>query len=97
MFCIIRGRFNKLAWFADVDTLYTPMNWGNGHWVVLAVDLKESSIAILDLLISARDEKKVETVMKPLLQMLPAVILSHGITHTQPFSPFVMRREAVIS
>lgn len=94
---IVPGRSNKLSWIVDVDILYAPMHWEDDHWVALAIDLNVSSVTVLDPCIGASDEKKLGKLMKPILEMLPSVMVSHGLTCNQPQAPFIVERPLHVS
>ncbi|CAN7042154.1 unnamed protein product [Brassica oleracea var. botrytis] len=38
----------KLGLGRDVDTVYTPMNWGGDHWVGLCIKLTEGDVTVFD-------------------------------------------------
>ncbi|XP_020882898.1 uncharacterized protein LOC9317426 isoform X1 [Arabidopsis lyrata subsp. lyrata] len=69
-------RSEKTGWLKDVHTVYTPMNWGNRHWVCLVISLDTWHIDILDPLLTETSDVKVSSFMAPLVRMLPHLIMS---------------------
>ncbi|CAN6930978.1 unnamed protein product [Brassica oleracea] len=43
-----KGQKMKLGLGRDVDTVYTPMNWGGDHWVGLCIKLTEGHVTVFD-------------------------------------------------
>nr|VDD61344.1 unnamed protein product [Brassica oleracea] len=43
-----KGQKMKLGLDRDVDTVYTPMNWGGDHWVGLCIKLTEGHVTVFD-------------------------------------------------
>ncbi|CAF1944907.1 unnamed protein product, partial [Brassica napus] len=43
-----KGQKMKLGLGRDVDTVYTPMNWGGDHWVGLCIKLTEDHVTVFD-------------------------------------------------
>ncbi|CAN6904513.1 unnamed protein product [Brassica oleracea] len=43
-----KGQKMKLGLGRDVDTVYTPMNWGGDHWVGLWIKLTEGHVTVFD-------------------------------------------------
>ncbi|CDY63274.1 BnaAnng18800D [Brassica napus] len=43
-----KGQKMKLGLGRDVDTVYTPMNWGGDHWVGLCIKLIEGHVTVFD-------------------------------------------------
>ncbi|CAN6837092.1 unnamed protein product [Brassica oleracea] len=43
-----KGKKMKLGLGCDVDTVYTPMNWGGDHWVGLCIKLTEGHVTVFD-------------------------------------------------
>lgn len=62
------------VWFKDVDTVYTPMNWGNSHWVGLVICLQSLHIQILDPFVWGTSDRKAASYMASFVKMLPYLI-----------------------
>lgn len=69
-------RVGKIIWFKDVHTVYTPMHWGNRHWVGLVIFLNTWHIDILDPLLKETSASMVRSYMDPLVNMLPHLIMA---------------------
>ncbi|KAF8088111.1 hypothetical protein N665_0553s0011 [Sinapis alba] len=61
-------------WMGDVFTIYTPMIWGNKHWVGLAINLDMGLVEVLDPLPTLFLDKKVEKFMEPITVSLPYLV-----------------------
>lgn len=61
-------------WMEDVVTIYTPMIWGDRHWVGLAINLDMGYVEIMDPLPSLYGDKKVVKFMEALLTSLPYLV-----------------------
>ncbi|KAF8114229.1 hypothetical protein N665_0040s0084 [Sinapis alba] len=61
-------------WMEDVFTIYTPMIWGNKHWVGLAINLDNGLVEVLDPLPTLFSDKKVEKFMEPITVSLPYLV-----------------------
>ncbi|CAA7035311.1 unnamed protein product [Microthlaspi erraticum] len=58
-----------------VDIVYVPMNWGNEHWVGLVIDLRGSSVVILDPFVDYNYKVGVvERYMEPVVVGLPSIL-----------------------
>ncbi|XP_010511411.1 PREDICTED: uncharacterized protein LOC104787507 [Camelina sativa] len=71
---VVPTRSARMAWYTDIDTVYVPLNWGKGHWVAAAIDLRLGHVFILDPLIIKNDKRKLPRHMKPIVEMLPIAI-----------------------
>ncbi|KAJ4881784.1 ULP_PROTEASE domain-containing protein [Raphanus sativus] len=80
-----------LRWGVDVDTLYAPMIWGDDHWVGLCISLTEWSIHVLDPNPKLNSMEAVNSLMKPLAEMLPYIAqnvcpsVQSGDSQQEPF------------
>lgn len=91
----VGDRPEKTMWFRDIDTVYTPMNWGNKHWVGMVIHLQTWHIEILDPLIRSTSDRKVCSLMTPLAKMLPYLIKASCNTDAVPHfgdTPFSISR-----
>ena len=69
-----KGQKMKLGLGRDVDTVYTPMNWGGDHWVGLCINLKECHVTVLDSYIPRTENEEVDGYLSCVLQSLPYII-----------------------
>lgn len=84
----VGDRTEQTMWISDVNTVYTPMNWGNRHWVGLVISLHTWHIDILDPLLRCTSDRKVSSLISPLVKMLPHLIKSScSPTNGNPFPP----------
>ncbi|KAJ4906091.1 ULP_PROTEASE domain-containing protein [Raphanus sativus] len=61
-------------WMEDMVTIYTPMIWGDRHWVGLAINLDMGYVEIMDPQPSLYADKKVVKFMEGLLTSLPYLV-----------------------
>lgn len=82
-------------WMEDVITVYTPMIWGDRHWVGLVINLDMGFVEILDPLPSLNPDKKVARFMEPVLTALPYLVKKVARPQQTQFSglkPFYWKR-----
>ncbi|KAG2305325.1 hypothetical protein Bca52824_033976 [Brassica carinata] len=82
-------------WMEDVITIYTPMCWGEKHWVGLSINLDLGCVEILDPLPSLYSDKKVVKFMEGVLTSLPYLVkkvAKHQQTQFRGLKPFYWKR-----
>ncbi|KAL0843861.1 hypothetical protein Bca101_017107 [Brassica carinata] len=80
------------TWMKEVNRVYTPMIWGDRHWVGLVIDLVGGHVLLYDSLPSLYREAKVLRFLKPILQMLPYLIRYVAKDNSRDLSPFTWAR-----
>ncbi|KAL0875598.1 hypothetical protein Bca101_025303 [Brassica carinata] len=80
------------TWMKEVNRVYTPMKWGDRHWVGLVIDLVGGHVLLYDSLPSLYREAKVLRFLKPILQMLPYLIRYVAKDNSRDLSPFTWAR-----
>lgn len=82
-------------WFVEVDTIYLPMIWADAHWVGLVIHLGNWLVEILDPNVGLYCDRKVNSFIAPVVQMLPYIInkiCKPRSSQNQGLTPFVWQR-----
>ncbi|CAF2321372.1 unnamed protein product, partial [Brassica napus] len=69
-----KGQKMKLGLGRDVDTVYTPMNWGGDHWVGLCIKLNEGHVTVFDSYVPHTEIEVAEGHMCSVVQSLPYIL-----------------------
>ncbi|KAG2251167.1 hypothetical protein Bca52824_081303 [Brassica carinata] len=69
-----KGQKMKLGLGRDVDTVYTPMNWGGDHWVGLCIKLTEGHVTVFDSYVPHTEIEVAEGHMCSVVQSLPYIL-----------------------
>ncbi|RID79679.1 hypothetical protein BRARA_A02397 [Brassica rapa] len=69
-----KGQKMKLGLGRDVDTVYTPMNWGGDHWVGLCIKLTEGHVTVFDSYVPHTEIEVAEEHMCSVVQSLPYIL-----------------------
>ncbi|CAN7058969.1 unnamed protein product [Brassica oleracea var. botrytis] len=69
-----KGQKMKLGLGCDVDTVYTPMNWGGDHWVGLCIKLTEGHVTVIDSYVPHTEIEVAEGHMCSVVQSLPYIL-----------------------
>ncbi|KAG2251528.1 hypothetical protein Bca52824_081664 [Brassica carinata] len=69
-----KGQKMKLGLGRDVDTVYTPMNWGGDHWVGLCIKLTEGHVTVFDSYVPHTEIEVAERHMCSVVQSLPYIL-----------------------
>ncbi|XP_013721123.1 uncharacterized protein LOC106424921 [Brassica napus] len=69
-----KGQKMKLGLGRDVDTVYTPMNWGGDHWVGLCIKLTEGHVTVFDYYVPHTEIEVAEGHMCSVVQSLPYIL-----------------------
>ncbi|KAG2248635.1 hypothetical protein Bca52824_088263 [Brassica carinata] len=82
-------------WMEDVLTFYTPMIWGDKHWVGLAINLDLGCVEVLDPLPTLYKDSAVGRFMAPVLKVLPYLVkkvANYELTQFRGLAPFTCHR-----
>ncbi|CAG7886853.1 unnamed protein product, partial [Brassica rapa] len=82
-------------WMEDVLTVYTPMIWGDKHWVGLAINLDLGCVEVLDPLPTLYKDSAVGRFMAPVLKVLPYLVkkvANYELTQFRGLAPFTCHR-----
>ncbi|CAE6207171.1 unnamed protein product [Arabidopsis arenosa] len=70
-----------------IDLVYIPMKWSTSHWVGLVINLRLCKVQVFDPLIEARSDEEVNSVMAPVVEMIPWLVKEAvGKNYTKNFS-----------
>ncbi|CAN6885293.1 unnamed protein product [Brassica oleracea] len=69
-----KGQKMKLGLGRDVDTVYTPMNWGGDHWVGLCIKLTEGHVTVFDSYVPHTEIEVAEGHMCSVVQSFPYIL-----------------------
>ncbi|CAN6801781.1 unnamed protein product [Brassica oleracea] len=82
-------------WMEDVLTVYTPMIWGDKHWVGLAINLDLGVVEVSDPLPTLYKDSTVGRFMAPVLKALPYLVkkvANYQLTQFRGLAPFTWHR-----
>ncbi|CAN6969243.1 unnamed protein product [Brassica oleracea var. botrytis] len=82
-------------WMEDVVTVYTPMIWGDKHWVGLAINLDLGCVEVLDPLPTLYKDTTAGRFMAPVLKALPYLVkkvANYQLTQFHGLAPFTWHR-----
>ncbi|XP_013669177.1 uncharacterized protein LOC106373566 [Brassica napus] len=82
-------------WMEDVVTVYTPMIWGDKHWVGLAINLDLGCVEVLDPLSTLYKDTTAGRFMAPVLKALPSLVkkvTNYQLTQFRGLAPFTWHR-----
>ncbi|KAF2540845.1 hypothetical protein F2Q68_00031197 [Brassica cretica] len=82
-------------WMEDVVTVYTPMIWGDKHWVGLAINLDLGCVEVLDPLSTLYKDTTAGRFMAPVLKALPYLVkkvTNYQLTQFRGLAPFTWHR-----
>lgn len=85
----------ETEWFVEVDTIYLPMIWADAHWVGVVIHLGNWLVEILDPNVGLYCDRKVNSFIAPVVEMLPYIINKHcqpRASQTHGLRPFVWKR-----
>ncbi|KAL0660972.1 hypothetical protein Bca4012_097809 [Brassica carinata] len=69
-----KGQKMQLGLGRDIDTVYTPMNWGGDHWVGLCIKLTEGHVTVFDSYVPHTEIEVAEGHMCSFVQSLPYIL-----------------------
>ncbi|CAA7057330.1 unnamed protein product [Microthlaspi erraticum] len=84
------------TWLKEVHTVYAPMIWNDVHWVGLAIHLGSRYVEVLDPFLSLYADRRLDTFMAPVVEMLPRLISKFCPAATQINTPFSYARMSKI-
>ncbi|CAN7072795.1 unnamed protein product [Brassica oleracea var. botrytis] len=82
-------------WMEDVVTVYTPMIWGDKHWVGLVINLDLGCVEVLDPLSTLYKDTTAGRFMAPVLKALPSLVkkvTNYQLTQFRGLAPFTWHR-----
>ncbi|KAL0710611.1 hypothetical protein Bca4012_017589 [Brassica carinata] len=79
-------------WMRPVHRVYTPMIWGDKHWVGLCINLLQKHVIVFDPLPDLYNDDKALRFLKPILDMLPYLIHYVAKDTSHDLSPFTWER-----
>ncbi|XP_022153247.1 uncharacterized protein LOC111020782 [Momordica charantia] len=70
--------------WSEADIVYTPMNIGGNHWVMIGIDLVEGDLTVWDSLQAITPLEDLEKALKPMCTIIPVILHWSGMLALRP-------------